>query len=374
MNWWIDSAGGRAVRALVLLPYLSVSSFAQNVHSTGAQSTSPGASEDPRFIVDDERFENEAGKQTEQLSKEGRLVDYTALAKQAPRMRPAITLPPVSTKQLTPTELASLLRHSTVAVGLRYQEPHSKKWTFMIGATAFAVAPGILSTSLHVMSIDPEMMREAQSVAVTEDGSVFPITGILAASERSDSCLVLAPGLDLPPLPLRGGVLPGEQIWCMSHPDGFSYMFTSGQVARISRDRYLPKEDPSLHVEVTAEYCPGSSGGAVTDSAGNVVAQVSCINNYDGFTSRDGKTVNGIVSARTCTAAEELIALASPGQNEAIPVPTSTPRPKKRSPKPTLPPPASPKGAGQPKVGCSAPLGDVGSVFTLSYCHKTVSL
>jgi hypothetical protein len=111
-------------------------------------------------------------------------------------------------------------------------------------------------------------------------------------------------------------------------------MVTSGQVARISRDRYDDKHQPALHVEVTAEYCPGSSGGAVTDAAGNVVAQVSSINNYDGFTSGNGKAVYGIVSARTCTAAEEMQALTTAGTNEPIPMPTPPQHKKSRAPKP----------------------------------------
>jgi hypothetical protein len=94
---------------------------------------------------------------------------------------------------------------------------------------------------------------------------------------------------------------------------------------------------------VTAEYCPGSSGGALTDAAGNVVAQVSSINNYDGFTSRDGKAVNGIVSARTCTAAEELLALTAEGSNEPVPAPTPTPKPKPKH--------RAPKASPSPSVG-----------------------
>jgi len=217
-----------------------------------------------------------------------------------------------------------------VAVGLRYHEPKSKKWRFMIGATAFAVAPGVFSTSLHVMTLDPSFMKEAQAVAVTPEGAVYPVTGVLAASDRADTCLIGVPGLDLPPLPIRPGVRTGEPVWCMSHPDGFTYMFTSGQVARISRERWDEKHQPALRIEVTAEYCPGSSGGALVDSAGNVVGQVSSINNYDGFSSGYGKSVNGIVSARTCTAAEEILALTQAGPNEPVPLPTPTPRPKSR--------------------------------------------
>ena len=296
----------------------------------------PAATNNARFVVDDEAFEKAAHTRTEELAKEGKLVSYSVIAKSLPAEHPGIALAPLSTNSLPPTELADLLRRSTVAVGLRYQEPKSKepkKWRFMIGATAFAVAPGIFSTSLHVMTIDPEMMRDAQAVALTHDGKVFPVTGVIAASDRADACLISVPGLDLPPLPLRPGVSPGESVWCMSHPDGFTYMFTSGQVARVSRDRWDEKHQPALHLEVTAEYCPGSSGGALSDAAGNVVAQVSSINNYDGFTSPDGKSVYGIVSARTCTAAEELIALAQPGANEPVPVPTPAPKKKHRLPK-----------------------------------------
>jgi len=333
MGWWTKRA---AAPALVLLGLMSVS-----IAETPPRGTT--ATDDPRYIVEDESFEKEAGQHVEQLAKEGRLIDYSVIEKRVPAIRSGVSLPPVATRQLQPPELAEALRHSTVALGLRYQEPRSRKWRFMLGATAFAVAPGILSTSLHVMTIDPRIMREAQAAAVTEDGRVFPVTGILAASDRADTCLISVPGLDLPSLPLRGGVRPGEPVWCMSHPDGFAYMFTAGQVARISRDRFDEKHEPALHVEVTAEYCPGSSGGAVTDAAGNVVAQVSSINNYDGFTSRDGKAVNGIVSARTCTAAEELIVLASPGENEAVPVPTPSPGGKRRSPK------RPPSGSGKIK-------------------------
>ena len=311
-----------------------------------AQGQAPSG--DSRYIVEDENFEKAAGQDVERLAKDGKLINFSEIAKKAPKMRPGISMPSVSTNQLLPPELADALRHSTVALGLRYQEPRSKKWRFMIGATAFAIAPEVLSTSLHVMTIDPAIMREAQAVAVTEDGKVFPVAEIIAASDRADSCLIRVPGLDLPPLPLRGGVRPGEQIWCMSHPDGFAYMFTGGQVARISRDRYDEKHQPALHVEVTAEYCPGSSGGAITDAAGNVVAQVSSINNYDGFTSRDGKAVNGIVSARTCTAAEELLALTSPGENEPIPSPSPViQRQKHRSPKP--PPSLTPSPSSRPR-------------------------
>ena len=326
----------------LLVPLLATAACAQQ-SSQPAQlipAASP-ADASGRFVVDDEAYEKKADQATEQLAKEGKLVCYTELAKNAPPAHPETAVALLSEKALSPTELAEALRRSTVALGLRYQEPKSKKWRFMIGATAFAVAPGVFSTSLHVMTLDPTVMREAQAVAVTSEGAVFPVTGVLAASDRADTCLVSVPGLDLPPLPIRPGVRTGEPVWCMSHPDGFTYMFTSGQVARISRERWDEKHEPALRIEVTAEYCPGSSGGALVDPAGNVVGQVSSINNYDGFSSGDGKSVNGIVSARTCTAAEEILALTRAGVNEPVPLPTPTPKPKSRH---------RPSGGGEEKT------------------------
>ncbi len=325
MSWWIKT------RRIFFVFLLSSGGLCFSVNAQTNLLVLPPS--DTRFIVDDEAFEAASGKQVEQLAKEGKLVSYSYLAEHVPLNRTEISPAPEATNQLSGPELADTLRGSTVAVGLRYQEPHSKKWRYEIAATAFALAPEILSTSLHVMTLDPDMMREAQAVAITSDGKIFPITEIVATSNRGDTCLVRAPGLSLPPLPLRPGVKPGEKIWCMSHPDGFTFMFTSGEVARISRERYDKKTAPGLHVEVTAEYCPGSSGGAVTDAAGNVVAQVSSINQYSDGASRQAKSVNGIVSARTCTAAEEMIALTTAGENAPVPLPMPAPRPKHQQPK-----------------------------------------
>lgn len=334
-SWLVKPVTERLKRAFLTL-VLCAAAFA-------GQAPSPA---DPRFIVDDESFEKHSADATEQLAGEGRLVDYTEIARKVPPEHPALALPPVSAKALSPAELAETLRRSTVAIGLRYLDPKkrtgkgakavpARKWSYMIGATAFAVAPGVFSTSLHVMTLDPSFMKEAQAVAVTSDGQVYPVTGVIAASDRADTCLISVPGLDLPPLPVRPGVLTGEPVWCMSHPDGFTYMFTSGQVARVSRGRWDEKHQPALHVEVTAEYCPGSSGGALADSAGNVVAQVSSINNYEGMDDAEGRSVNGIVSARTCIAAEEILALTKVGANEPVPTPSprATPRQRPRAPK-----------------------------------------
>lgn len=305
----------------------------------GEQSATPP---DNRHIVDDEAYEKHAADGTERLAKEGKLVSYTTIARAVPAQHLAVATLPVSTHPCSPTDLGEVLRNRTAAIGIRYLHGKCNKWHFMIGATAFCVAPGVLSTSLHVMTLDPSSMKKAQAVAVSPEGEVYPVMGVIAASDRADTCLISVPGLTMPALPIREGVRVGESVWCMSHPDGFTYMFTGGQVARVSRGRWDEKHQPALHVEVTAEYCPGSSGGALVDACGNVVAQVSSINNYEGMDDAEGRTVNGIVSARTCTAGEEILALTRPGPNEPVPTPTPQPRPKQHRRTPINTPSAIP--------------------------------
>ena len=117
------------MKPLFLFFLLCACLLAQDLNGTSgtnnasiAPSTTPA--KDPRYIVEDEHFESDAGKEADQLAKEGKLVTYTQLAKSLPKSRAELALPAVAGSPHSPTELAETLRHSTVAMGLRYQEPH----------------------------------------------------------------------------------------------------------------------------------------------------------------------------------------------------------------------------------------------------------
>ena len=84
-------------------------------------------SRDSRYIVEDENFEKAAGQAVGRLVKEGKLFNFSEIDKKIPKTRPGICVAAVSRRQLPPPDLAEALRHSTVALGLRYQEPKSRR-------------------------------------------------------------------------------------------------------------------------------------------------------------------------------------------------------------------------------------------------------
>ncbi|MEI6176328.1 MAG: trypsin-like peptidase domain-containing protein [Verrucomicrobiota bacterium] len=280
--------------------------------------------ETPRHIVDDEAFTKTATEGAAKLHGEGKLVALNALLAQAPSQKPVRFAVP-ATGSVAPTELYDRLRAGTVAIGAFYHCHECGKWHLNL-ATGFAVAEGgIVSTSSHVLAYDEEEMKDAFAIAVDADGRVFPVDELLANDEESDTCLVRVAGANLRVLPVRSGARPGERVFCLSHPNGHYFMLTQGIVARVSSSSTIeedentdqrPKSRPTLSLEVTTEYSPGSSGGPITDEKGNVVAQVDLIET-DSDT-EDG--TGGVVSARSATAAEEILRLEDPAKR-------STPKP-----------------------------------------------
>jgi thiol-disulfide isomerase/thioredoxin len=275
----------------------------------------------PRYIVDDEDYTKTATNGAAKLHAEGKLVALGALLAQTPSKDP-VKFAALATEPVEPTELYNRLRAGTVAIGAFYRCHDCGNWHLNL-ATGFAVAEnGIVSTSSHVLAHDEDEMKDAFAIAVDSAGRVFPVEALLANDAESDTCLVRVAGADLRALPVRTGALPGERIICLSHPNGHYFMLTQGIVARVSRSSTIqenentdahPKSRATLTLEVTTEYSPGSSGGPIADEKGNVVAQVNVIET-DSDTENGG---TGVVTARTATAAEEILRLADPANRPA---------------------------------------------------------
>jgi hypothetical protein len=146
----------------------------------------------------------------------------------------------------------------------------------------FAVSEdGVFLTNHHVVS---NMTNSLGMVAITADGQVAGVTEVLAANQVEDWALIRIPELKLKPLPLKGTVLVGSDIFLVSHPNEHFFSFGKGNVARYGKGRMLSargekKGKPSLSVtewlEITAEFGRGASGGPVMDVCGNVVGLIS---------------------------------------------------------------------------------------------------
>ncbi len=284
---------------------------------------------DDRLVVDDDAFEQTAIAAATVLHDKGKLVPLAKLRENLTRTHCKLALPEPRKDKLPPREVYRLVRGSTVSVATFYRCKKCKEWHFD-SASGFVAADGVVSTSEHVVDFEDEDMKDGFLIVADVKGRVFPITEVLAANADSDTCLLRVPGLDLPPLPLSLDAQVGDPVFCLSHPDGNHWMFTSGMLSRffINRDAASdgdkppakPKVAPSLYINVTAEYSPGSSGGPIVDECGNVVGQVESItSSLEDQKGDDGKKVTTSfgMPLRSCVSSEEIAKLTKPAVKNA---------------------------------------------------------
>lgn len=274
-----------------------------------------------RFVVDDDAFVEKATAAAKALHKAGKLVSFEKLRAQLDRATCEVQLPAPRTEKLPAREIHRLVRQSTVAVSTFYKCVECNDWHFD-SASGFVAAEGVVSTSQHVVDFVDEEMKEGFLVVAESDGTVHAVTEVLAANVNSDTCLLRVAGLALKPLALNPAAQVGDRVYCLSHPDGNHWMFTEGMLSRFfinrepSADGGKPakkeKLKPSLYLNITAEYSPGSSGAPVVDECGNVVGQVQSITSS--LEEEEGEKGNGITTSygmplRSCVSAEEIAKL-----------------------------------------------------------------
>lgn len=293
--------------------------------------------EAPRFVVDDEAFLDRVCAGALKLKEAGKLVPLETLQCQLNRQFASVHPAPEARQKYSPPDLYERLLQSTLAVGDFYQCDSCTNWHFN-AATAFVVASnGVISTSYHVVGEENETGKPDFLVAADREGHVYPVREVLAADAEADTCLLKIDATGLTPLPLRTSARTGERVYCLGHPEGNHFLFSEGIVARLMISRevmsaYDPKAErttntrPTLYLNVTAEFSPGSSGGPIVDEAGNVLAQVQSIASNvetDGTTNTTSMFVGGPV--RYCVAAEEILRLMLPPAGYHTPAPIAKP-------------------------------------------------
>lgn len=215
---------------------------------------------------------------------------------------------------MAPPELAEYLRTATLAVGYTYYCKECDIWHVYLSSGFLMTVDGVICTSLHVFQ-DAEDGPEANfPIAVDIHGNVHPVLEMIAADVEADVCLIrIGNTANLTPLPLAESIRTGESIFLMSHPDSRYFRFSDGMVARIVFERRKNADIFTL-IDVTAEFAPGSSGGPITDTKGNVVAIVSTI--AAAPLAEDSSMDDGsAVSERLCVSSQVIAALALEGKN-----------------------------------------------------------
>ena len=272
-----------------------------------------------RMVVDDDAYVEKCRAAAGVLKKEDKLVSFTKLREHLDRKTCELTLPEPRKEKLEPPDLYELLKGSTVVVASYYKCKECHEWHFD-SSTGFVAADGVVSTCNHVVDYEDDRMKEGWLVVADADGKAYAVTEILAANKDSDTCLLRVAGLTAKPLALSMKARVGDRAFCLSHPEDNHWMFTAGMVSRF----FINREDadtgkelkPTLYVNVTTEYSPGSSGGPIVDEYGNIIAQVESITaNFEEETG-DGKakdkdkdktyTTSYGMPIRACVSAEEI--------------------------------------------------------------------
>ena len=138
---------------------------------------------------------------------------------------------------------------------------------------------GICATNYHVVRNIVEKsykLGSGDSILFVSIGEkIYPITNILSYNKTADMALIrIGVGKDvLVPFPVGNDLAAGSPVNTFTHVAGYLNYYTRGVVARnFASDG----NDPFTNrMEITAEYAKGSSGGAIFDDYGNLVAMVS---------------------------------------------------------------------------------------------------
>jgi hypothetical protein len=243
--------------------------------------------------IDDDLLLQRIETGCDKLREQGLLHKVDELAKDCDGRRCELPAVEPSATPLPPPQLRERLLHSACIVGHFYSCAECKKWHFS-ASSGFAVCKdGLVATCFHLLEDDPEMPNACLVIA-DWDGSVWPVTAVVAADKGADVAILQCARKDLVPLPLRTDARTGDHVYCLSNPDHQFACFTDGMIARryvvrgaapgtagddgknssAASDHGRPI-DPKARVlqflQVTCEFAVGSSGAPVADDRGNVI-------------------------------------------------------------------------------------------------------
>jgi hypothetical protein len=253
-------------KILVLTAALSVLS------AVSLQAQAPGVK-----IVEDrneESYDRLIAKAKE-LRTAGKLLTYETVKEQLRRKSCELDLPKTATQKLTDRELWQRTQKAHVRVGYLYLCKSCDDWHVNVAGGYYITADGAVATCYHVLRPPDSSIREAYLFVTTEDGKVYPVTEVLAASAHGDVAVVrVKPEGAVTALALNSKVYPGDGAWCYSDPAGRSSYFSKGMVNRFF-ELPRPTGTTAPRIDVSTDWAPGSSGSAVVDECGNAIGHVS---------------------------------------------------------------------------------------------------
>ena len=139
--------------------------------------------------------------------------------------------------------------------------------TALMQGSGFFVDSGQVATNFHVI-------RNASQIRIeTFDGTISKVRIVLATDEKNDLALMsvdaMAPHQTILPMKI-GAPAEGESVTVISNPQGSNWKVTRGATGLLWELHGMGER-----LQITASIAPGSSGGPVINSRGEVIAVAS---------------------------------------------------------------------------------------------------
>ncbi len=167
--------------------------------------------------------------------------------------RQTVTLAP---KELSATEIAAKCTPAVFYIAI-----YDASGTLISSGSGFFIdSSGLAVTNYHVID-------EAFSAKITmTDGKSYAVTGIYDYSQTDDLALIQIGGTGFPYLEIGDStkVRTGETVYAIGYPQGYAQTFTKGTVTNdtMVMDGFILMD---------SAISPGSSGGALVNTAGQVI-------------------------------------------------------------------------------------------------------
>jgi S1-C subfamily serine protease len=218
--------------------------------------------------VDDSEIKVLLLKEAERLMDAGKSIEAKDLMAGA-RPTATVQLLPPATEPLSPAQSYQRAKPAVLVIGGLYKCGKCSKWHCSAASGFLISSSGAAVTAYHVMAAE----GRKTFVAMTSDGTVHPVTAVLAASEADDVAIIQLDGRNLPALPLRVDAPVGTRVIAVHHPDEQFYTLTEGILSRYDfGQRKDHRKVPEM--VITAEFARGSSGAPIFDDRGNAIGLV----------------------------------------------------------------------------------------------------
>jgi len=164
----------------------------------------------------------------------------------------------VNEKKLTAREIAKQTLPSVVLLIMGNSKTETAK-----SGSGFFVTEDIVATNFHVIKDTDEGVAK-----IIGQDKLYDVLGIVGVDEKNDLALLKIKGIKGKPLTLNkdDSTAIGDEVFAVGNPKGLEGTFSQGIVSSIRKSEKINL------LQITASISAGSSGGAILNNKGEVIA------------------------------------------------------------------------------------------------------